>query len=404
MDMQLSKKQLVDNQKIIITGSKSETNRLLLLQALFPTISIENESNSDDTSLMQSGLAISQGIVDVSHAGTAMRFLTAFFAVSEGKNVILTGSERMKQRPVAILVNALRELGSDIEYLEKEGFPPLKINGKRIVKNEVSVQANVSSQFISALLLIGASLSNGLRINVLGKITSLSYLKMTLSLLQKIGIKTSFTNGIIEIFPTQFIEKQTLIVESDWSSASYFYSLIALSPVGTQITLSAYNKESLQGDSILTDIYTFFGVKTTFENHHIILYKEKECVLKNFTYNFINTPDIAQTIAITCIGLGINCEFSGLHTLKIKETNRLEALKIELSKLGAQVYITDEKIKIIPFQIVENVKIDTYNDHRMAMAFAPLSLCVPIVINDADVVSKSYPNFWIDFNRIMVDI
>ena len=397
MDMQLSKRQLITNQKVIITGSKSETNRLLLLQAFFPMISIENESNSDDTNLMRNGLVTNQEVVDISHAGTAMRFLTAFFAVSEGKNVILTGSERMKQRPIAILVDALRELGADIEYLEKEGFPPLKINGKNIVKNEVSVQANVSSQFISALLLVGVKLYNGLKINILGKITSLPYLKMTLSLLQKVGIKTSFANGIIEIFPIQFIEKQTFIVESDWSSASYFYSLIALSPVGTQITLSAYNKNSLQGDSILTEIYTSFGVKTIFDNHHIILFKEKECILTDFAYDFTEAPDIAQTLAITCFGLGISCELSGLHTLKIKETNRLEALKIELNKLGAKVYITDEKIRIIPFQIKENVKIDTYNDHRMAMAFAPLSLCVPIIINNANVVSKSYPDFWKDF-------
>lgn len=403
MDIQLSKKQLITNQKIVITGSKSETNRLLLLQALFPMISIENESNSDDTNLMRSGLVASQGIVDVSHAGTAMRFLTAFFAVCEGKNVILTGSERMKQRPIAILVDALQELGADIEYLEKEGFPPLKITGKHIVKNEVSMQANVSSQFISALLLVGASLSNGLKINILGKITSLPYLQMTLSLLQKIGIKTSFASGVIEVFPMQSVEKQTLIVESDWSSASYFYSLIALSPVGTQITLSAYRKDSLQGDSILAEIYTLFGVKTTFENHHIVLYKEKECVLTDFTYDFTSAPDIAQTLATTCFGLGIGCELSGLHTLKIKETNRLEALKVELSKLGAEVYTTDEKIKIIPFQLIENVKIDTYNDHRMAMAFAPLSLRVPIIISDANVVSKSYPDFWKDFNKITID-
>lgn len=401
MNLQLYKSQLFTQNKIEITGSKSETNRLLLLQALFP-LEIENASDSDDTQMMRNGLKISRGEVNISHAGTAMRFLTTYFSVTEGKNVILTGSDRMKERPIGILVSALQSLGTDIQYLEKEGYPPLKINGKKILKNEVTIKADVSSQYISALLLIGAKLDNGLIINLLGECTSFPYLKMTLSLLEQIGVSVSFSERRIEVKSAKSVHYQIVKVESDWSSASYFYSFVALSNIGTSVELSTYKKNSLQGDSILSELYQNFGVTTTFSDNKIFIKKENHGTLSHFEYDFSFCPDIAQTLAVTCFGLGISCDFSGLHTLKIKETDRLSALKNELTNLGAWVEVTDNRLKMKCLQMIENISIETYNDHRMAMAFAPLCVRIPLIINDFEVVSKSYPSFWEDCVKIGV--
>lgn len=401
MNLQLYKSQLFTQNKIEITGSKSETNRLLLLQALFP-LEIQNASDSDDAQMMRNGLKISRGEVNISHAGTAMRFLTTYFSVTEGKNVILTGSDRMKERPIGILVSALQSLGADIQYLEKEGYPPLKINGKKILKNEVTIKADVSSQYISALLLIGAKLDNGLIINLLGECTSFPYLKMTLSLLEQIGVSVSFSERRIEVKSAKNIQYQIVKVESDWSSASYFYSFVALSNIGTSVELSTYKKNSLQGDSILSELYQNFGVTTTFSGNKIFIKKENHGTLSHFEYDFSSCPDIAQTLAVTCFGLGISCDFSGLHTLKIKETDRLSALKNELTKLGAWVEVTDNRLKMKCLQMIESISIETYNDHRMAMAFAPLCVRIPLIINDFEVVSKSYPSFWEDCVKIGV--
>lgn len=401
MNLQLYKSQLFTQNKIEITGSKSETNRLLLLQALFP-LEIQNASDSDDTQMMRNGLKISRGEVNISHAGTAMRFLTAYFSVTEGKNVILTGSARMKERPIGILVSALQSLGADIQYLEKEGYPPLKINGKKILKSEVTIKADVSSQYISALLLIGAKLDNGLIINLLGECTSFPYLKMTLSLLEQIGVSVSFSERRIEVKSAKNIQYQIVKVESDWSSASYFYSFVALSNIGTSVELSTYKKNSLQGDSILSELYQNFGVTTTFSDNKIFIKKENHGTLSHFEYDFSSCPDIAQTLTVTCFGLGVSCDFSGLHTLKIKETDRLSALKNELTKLGAWVEVTDNRLEMKCLQMIENISIETYNDHRMAMAFAPLCVRIPLIINDFEVVSKSYPSFWEDCVKIGV--
>lgn len=393
-----------------ITGSKSETNRLLLLQALFPNITIENISNSDDSEVMQ--MALSKDLsfqaqsmdIDIHHAGTAMRFLTAFFAIQDGRTVTLTGSPRMKERPIKILVDALRQLGAKIEYVENEGFPPIKITGQKLTQNKVTLPASVSSQYISALLLIASSLENGIELDLEGEITSVPYIKMTLALLNEIGVETSFEgNKIIVIPQTSNSKPQTLTVESDWSSASYFYSIIALSKIGTQITLSSYKENSLQGDSALVEIYKKLGVETIFENNSIIL--KKISAHDSFPFgegwDGANSPDIAQTIVVTCLGLGIGCHLTGLHTLKIKETDRLEALRIELSKLGANISVTNDSLTLEPSNSINsNIKIATYNDHRMAMAFAPLALKVPIIIENAEVVSKSYPDFWVDLKTI----
>lgn len=394
---------------IQITGSKSESNRLLLLQALYPHITVGNISNSDDAKVMRKGLEIENGVVDIHHAGTAMRFLTGYFASQEGKEVTLTGSKRMTERPIKVLVDALQSLGADIVYVNDEGYPPIHIRGKKLSKNKVSLPANISSQYISSLLLIAPSLENGLELKLIGKITSVPYIQMTLGLLDQIGIKSSFEGNTIKVSPKTSVDPKNLIVESDWSSASYFYSIVALSEVGTKITLSAYKKDSLQGDSVLSKIYRDFGVETIYHETSIELVKTAASIGKTdsepLTFDLSNAPDIAQTMAVTCFGLGIGCHLTGLHTLKIKETDRLEAMKAELSKLGADITVTDKDLTLEPSEHIHNeVAIATYNDHRMAMAFGPLALKTALIINDAEVVSKSYPDFWKDLKKLRFDI
>ncbi|MCW1148166.1 3-phosphoshikimate 1-carboxyvinyltransferase [Flavobacterium lacisediminis] len=397
---------------IKITGSKSETNRLLLLQALYPNLVLDNTSNSDDSEVMLKALQNFQlptsnfQLVDVHHAGTAMRFLTAYFSIQEGKEVVLTGSSRMKERPIKILVEALNQLGADISYEENEGFPPIKIIGKKLIQNKVSLPANVSSQYISALLLIAPKLENGLELTLEGEITSVPYIKMTLTLLNEIGVKTSFVGNKISVKPQFTIHNSQFTIESDWSSASYWYSIVALSEIGFQVTLFSYKKNSLQGDSALANIYKDFGVETVFnEDNSITITKTKNHQLLIVNYQLNNCPDIAQTIAVTCFGLGIGCHLTGLHTLKIKETDRLEALKTELTKLGATISVTNESLTLeASNHINENIAIDTYQDHRMAMAFAPLALKISLTINQAEVVSKSYPDFWEDLGSVGFNI
>ncbi len=402
MNLHLDQSFVLQDQEIRITGSKSETNRLLLLQALYPKIRVENASNSDDSEGMIKAVQTKDEVIDVHHAGTAMRFLTAFFAIQEGKTTTLTGSSRMKERPIKILVDALRQLGAHIEYLENEGFPPLQITGKKITTSAISLKADVSSQYISALLLIAPKLENGLELTLVGEITSLPYIKMTLALLNKIGITTSFESNIIKIQHKSDIDYQTIAIESDWSSASYFYSIIALSDIGTQITLSNFKENSLQGDATLVAIFEKFGVETIFNtNNSMMVSKSTPHELQPIICNLNNSPDIAQTIAVTCFGLGLECHLTGLHTLKIKETDRLEALQKELSKLGATVSITADSLTLAPSKRRNSdIKIETYNDHRMAMAFAPLALKKSIIIENAEVVSKSYPSFWENLKKI----
>lgn len=394
-------------EKITISGSKSESNRLLILQKLFPEISIENLSDSDDSVHMQHALSTQKELIDIGHAGTAMRFLTSYFATNADREIVLTGSERMQNRPIKILVDALQELGANITYEDKIGFPPIRISGTKITKESVKINGNVSSQYISSLLLIAPKLENGLKIELLGEITSIPYIQMTLSLLHQLGIETTFEGNIIQVFPKKAIQKQTIVVESDWSSASYFYSIIALSEIGSEITLSAYKKESLQGDSCLATIYEHFGVETIFSENAITLKKVQQSTKESLKIDLKNAPDIAQTIAVTCFAEGIACELSGLHTLKIKETDRLEALYDELSKFGANITITENSLSIgissLPLEgLGEAIK--TYNDHRMAMAFAPLALKVPIKILDAEVVTKSYQKFWEDMQQVGIEI
>ncbi|WPO79684.1 3-phosphoshikimate 1-carboxyvinyltransferase [Flavobacterium sp. KACC 22761] len=394
----------IDDSQLNITGSKSETNRLLLLKALFPNITLANTSNSDDSEVMQKALAGNDEIVDIHHAGTAMRFLTAYFAVNEGREVVMTGSSRMQERPIKILVDTLRQLGVEISYEKEEGYPPIRIKGKKVTASKVTLAANVSSQYISALLLVASKLENGLELTLEGEITSIPYIKMTLALLTDLDIKTSFEGNVIKVFSKEAVETKEMVVESDWSSASYFFSLVALSDAA-KITLSSYKENSLQGDSELVSLYAKMGVKTTFQNNKMTLEKVAGFNYQDVNFELNNTPDIAQTIVVTCLGLGIGCHLTGLHTLKIKETDRLEALRIELTKLGANISVTNDSLTLVKSDTINHdVKIGTYNDHRMAMAFAPLAIKVPIIIEDAGVVSKSYPDFWNDLKALNFQI
>lgn len=385
---------------IRISGSKSETNRALLLQALYRQIKLENASGSDDSRAMEMALASGKNVIDVGHAGTAMRFLTAYFAATPGKRT-LTGSARMKQRPIGILVDALRELGGQIEYVDKEGFPPLSIEGQTLKGGSISVNAGVSSQFLSALLLVAPKFENGLELTLKGKLTSRPYLRMTLSLLEQIGVDTSFSGDVIRIAHMPSLPISRIPIESDWSSASYFYSLVALSAIGTSMQLSSFKPSSFQGDRAVADIYRNFGVMTNFLGDVIHIEKDAQPTVEALDLNLNDTPDLAQTLAVTCLGLGIGCRLTGLGTLRIKETDRLRAMQTELSKFGASVSITDDSLELSALQnLPMDISVSTYDDHRMALAFAPLAAKVRLSINNPEVVSKSYPEFWEDFKTM----
>ncbi len=392
-----------NKQPIHVPGSKSESNRLLILKALFPSIEIENISTAVDTiKLQQALIAPFDGIIDIHHAGTAMRFLTAFFAAKDGCNIILTGSERMQERPIGILVEALKELGAQIDYTEEDGFPPLKIRGKQLMGGRVSLDPSVSSQYISALLLMAPTFQKGLDIHFKKKPTSAPYIEMSLALLKSIGVNCMFNdlNLKIESFSGALTTNKFTIC-SDWSSASYFYSAVALSPINTIISLSNFTPNSLQGDSQVAEIYKNFGVSTRYHNGILIIEKTNQVFPIKLELNLNQTPDLAQTIAVTCLGLGVQCYLTGLHTLKIKETDRLVALKNEIEKCNGRVEVSKDTFHLTFIdKLPSEVSINTYEDHRMAMAFAPLSMKCALIIHDAMVVQKSYPNFWQDFQRI----
>ena len=385
-----------------ITGSKSESNRLLILKALYPALDIANLSNSDDTRVLEAALNSGSDLIDIHHAGTSMRFLTTYLAMKPGFEGVLTGSERMQQRPIGVLVDALRQLGANIQYEKEEGYPPLRIKGVAPKGNTVRIAANISSQYLSSLLLTGSSFEEGIRLQLDGKLTSIPYLKMTLTLLEALGAKTELSESEVRVSPIGQLATTSFTVESDWSSASYFYSLMALG-AADHIKLRSYKASSLQGDSALVELFAPLGVSSEFNADEVSLTLSKKAVdlPEVYSADLVDTPDLAQTIAVCCFGLGVGCELSGLHTLKIKETDRLQALKNELEKFGAQVNITDNHLSLRPSnQIKSKVRVATYQDHRMAMAFAPLALKTELVIEEAEVVSKSYPEFWDDLKTL----
>ena len=383
---------------IQLPSSKSISNRALIIHALGNgNHPLDNLSDCDDTQVMIRALQAQSGeTIDIMAAGTAMRFLTAYLSVTPG-NHIITGTQRMQQRPIQILVNALRELGANIEYLVNEGFPPLRIQGTILKKDHISLPGNVSSQYISALLMIGPSLANGLTLTLTGDIISRPYINLTLQLMKDFGAQATWTNEHELKVEPQPYRSRPFYIESDWSAASYWYQIAALATKAT-ITLPGLFANSSQGDSKVAEIFRSLGVETVHEGQTVTLHKKGE-ITKRLDYNFINQPDLAQTLVVTCALMDIPFRFSGLQSLKIKETDRMAALICEMRKLGYILQESEDSILSWEGERCERSHdvIDTYEDHRMAMAFAPACLVLPdICINDPHVITKSYPRYWKD--------
>ena len=381
---------------IQLPASKSISNRALIINALARgTTPPCNLSDCDDTLVMIKALAENNETIDIMAAGTAMRFLTAYLSTVQGTH-ILTGTERMQQRPIQILVNALRELGAQIEYAGKEGFPPLRIHGTELKGNELTLKGNVSSQYISALLMIGPVLKNGLRLHLTGEIISLPYINLTLQLMKEFGAKAAWTSGnSIEVAPQPYTPV-SFMVESDWSAASYWYQIAALSEQA-EIELMGLFRNSYQGDSRGAEIFSRLGITTEF-THEGVLLKKSNRLVEQLNEDFVDIPDLAQTFAVTCCLLGIPFRFTGLQSLNIKETDRIFALKTELRKLGYLLQDVQDSILIWDGERCQpeaQPVIQTYEDHRMAMAFAPAALRFPEMrIAEPQVVTKSYPTYW----------
>jgi 3-phosphoshikimate 1-carboxyvinyltransferase len=393
---------------IRLNGSKSIANRLLIIQALCQDdFTIHELSNSKDTVTLQQLLrqmrndeGTAETTLDTGAAGTTFRFMTAYSALQEGTQ-ILTGSERMKQRPIGVLAEALNELGAKISYLEQEGYPPLRIETPNpMTTPQLSIAATTSSQYITALLLIAPTLAHGLTLTLVGAIVSRPYIEMTLRLMAYFGVEHRWEGGSIHI-PPQAYQAKDISVEADWSAASYYYSMAALADE-VDLKLEGLQENSSQGDAVLAEMMTAFGVATTFEGNGVRLKKVSKSLPNHFDYDFLRCPDLAQTIAVVCGALGVEATFSGLRTLRIKETDRIAALQTELAKVNVQVKAEgDERIHIAgQAQVVDTPIFDTYEDHRMAMAFAPLAFLGEIGIHEPMVVEKSYPDFYRDLEEL----
>ncbi len=401
---------------IYLTGSKSESNRALIMQALSGSaVQVKNTSEAADTVTLLKVLQGENGkqkaesekqnaesgkLIDIGPAGTAMRFLTAYYSLQEGE-VVLTGSARMKQRPIGILVNALRSLGAKIEYLEKEGYPPINIQGPfRQESDKVSIQGNISSQYISALLLIAPRLENGLELIIEGELTSRPYVEMTLAMMSQAGIQYKWDGNTIKI-PNQAFTGCTISVEPDWSAASYWYAIAALAEEA-ELFLPGLNAYSLQGDNKITEIMANFGITSQFKDGGVLIKKEQKKIERKI-FDFKECPDLAQTVIVVCAALGHDATFTGMETLKIKETDRVNALRVELAKIGVKLVEKNMTYKLdcSGRDLSRSISIGTYDDHRMAMAFAPLALVLTeMEIEDHRVVDKSYPHFWSDLESI----
>ncbi|MBD1395378.1 3-phosphoshikimate 1-carboxyvinyltransferase [Mucilaginibacter glaciei] len=409
-----------------LTGSKSECNRALVIEALSEgKVKVKNMSDAADAVTLAGILKGSEDfgaesekldlgnsllttrtphLINIGPAGTAMRFLTAYYAIGD-QEVVLTGSERMKQRPIGILVDALRSLGAHIEFEEKDGYPPIKIHGGfEQQTRKVTIKGNISSQYITALLLIAAKLPQGLELHIEGELTSRPYVEMTLAMLRQAGIQHSWIANVITIENQPFAETE-LLVEPDWSAASYWYAIAALSDEA-ELFLPGLTSYSLQGDSVITELMANFGITSQFKDGGVHLTKEPKPMFRKI-FDLKECPDLAQTIIVVCAALGHEASFTGLETLKIKETDRILALQTELAKIGVRliekglVYKLDCSEKQIP----QRMFVNTYDDHRMAMAFAPLAILIPeLEIEDADVVEKSYPAFWKDLEKVGFDV
>ena len=385
-----------------LPASKSISNRVLLLNSLsmYPQ-EILNLADCDDTHVMMNALQTQQAAIDVKAAGTAMRFLTAYLAGKQGCWTI-TGTERMRNRPVKILADALNTLGAHIEYADKEGFPPLSINGCTLEGGEVELDGGVSSQYISALLMAAPLMTNGLRLHLTGRIISKPYLQMTIRLMNEFGVHVSEEGQTFSVQPQSY-RPVPFTVESDWSAASYWYEMVALSD-DAEVTLKGLFAHSLQGDANIVRLFDLLGVATSHTANGVVLRRKERDIALPFVYDFTDMPDMAQTLAVTCVMLDVPFIFSGLKSLKIKETDRLTALRTELSRLGFSLTERDGQILQWDGERTEcaaSPVFHTYEDHRMAMAFAPVAIRFAdgIRIADGEVVSKSYPRFWNDLQK-----
>lgn len=389
--------------RIHIPSSKSISNRMLIIRALAPTEGkLQNLSDSDDTKVLSKALDTEGFVKDVGHAGTSMRFLAAYYSTRTGE-FILTGSRRMKQRPIGPLVDALKQLGARIYYQETAGCPPLRIQGGGMRGGSIEIEAGISSQFISALMMIGPLLEGGLRIELQGRVVSATYIEMTRSLMNQCGVRASFDGKRITIPPGTY-QVADYKVEADWSAASYWFQIAALL-TGSEIMLPNLSINSLQGDAELVSIFKVLGVHTTFKEEGLLLRSQDEELPEQFVYDFTGCPDLVQTLAVTLCARGVRFRFTGTSTLRVKETDRIAALQAELQRVGFRLtadpggtWLAWDGARCEP---QSDPLIRTYNDHRMAMAFAPLAISLgEIGIEDPEVVSKSYPGYWKDLEKV----
>jgi len=397
----ISKKDKLLKGRIQLNGSKSISNRALIIRALSQQdFDIQYLSNAVDTQTLANLLKSKDDVLDAKAAGTTFRFLTAYLSL-QPETKILTGSLRMKQRPVGSLVVALQELGANIQYLEKDGYPPLQIGPPNIGQsNQIAINAGISSQFISALLMIGPRLPNGIALKLVGDIVSQPYIDMTLNLMSYFGIQWEQNEQVITI-PQQQYQARDFKVEADWSAASYYYILAAMAEE-VDLHLDGLFEDSVQGDAILASMMENFGITTTFTEKGIHLTKQKNNTLPDiFSYDFLTCPDIAQSLAVACAGLGVGAKFHGLQTLRIKETDRIAALENELSKVQIS-FSTSEKdnFAFSGLAQIDQPEFATYEDHRMAMSLAALAILNPVIIHEPAVVEKSYPLFWSDLEKL----
>lgn len=389
---------------INLPASKSISNRALILHALGKgSVVPDNLSDCDDTKVIINALKTMPPVIDIKAAGTAMRFMTAYLSVTPGEHVI-TGTNRMKHRPIRVLVDALRKLGAQIEYTEEEGFPPLRITGDTLDGGMLEIPGDVSSQYISALLMIGPAMKNGLKLRLTGNIVSRPYIDLTLHVMHEFGISVEWTDVDMISVSHQEIGDRRYTIENDWSASSYWYEILAMTNDDeSRVTLPGLKDASRQGDSAVRYLFSMLGVKTAFRTSNEVVLTRHMCSLPRLDYDFINQPDLAQTLVVTCATLGIPFHFTGLGNLRIKETDRIEAMKAEMRKLG---YVLDDSVETElswngeRCEAEEKPVIDTYEDHRMAMAFAPTAILLgEIRINNPEVVTKSYPGYWDDLRK-----
>lgn len=399
MDFLISHTSKSINADLILPPSKSISNRALIIQALCQSKpKLLNLSQSSDTQSLVQALQTTSKTIDIGDAGTSMRFLTAYLSQQEG-SYILTGSDRMKERPIGHLVEALNSIGADINYLEKDGFPPLAINGKALEGGKVDISTSVSSQFVSALLLIAPTLKKGLSLSLKGELLSKPYIKMTLDIMRYFGIQSSWINNTIQVEPQNYVSKD-LKVESDWSALAFILQAMSIAK-SAQVSISGLSKDSWQGDSYVLNLFEKFGLQYKFKDEKLYLKKLNKDLNGDYNVNLIDTPDLAQAYCCTLSALSKSAKIKGLNNLKLKESHRLKALHMELNKIGQHSRYSEDTIQLKSSVLhTPTESFDSHNDHRMAMCLAPFALLFDIKIKNIEVVNKSYPSYWEDLKKM----